>query len=252
MLFDTQSLRTVRRTVQSKGAVAGAKQLYSIIGIPSIEIHGLYPKNGPVLFVSNHNGVLDSHLLVQSIQRADFKFVALNIYHVFGYKDAGVLFPITRHIPLLHRLYEFPLEHEIVGTYPHIYSIEEARDRNRTTIEHVAKWISTGHAASIFPTGGVGKLVEGYIWKSGVGHLVKSISNPKTNIVFVHIQGTRKTDVASYLRPALRSFLFHSQTLQITFSKPYSITDFVNKKDNGRTIAQKMEREYRQLFPSSF
>ena len=249
MLFDTTSLQEVRNIVDTKGLVVGSKKLFRILRIPSITSKGACPSKGPTLIISNHNGVFDTHLLLQTINRQDYKFVALAIYQIFGNTVRDHLFPIYRHMPWLHRLYEFPLQYEVVGTLPKIYSHEAARIQNRKTITQAAKWVSGGGALSLFPTGSVGTVTDGYEWKPGIGHLVKQITNPKTQVVFAHIEGTRKSDVGAYLNPLLRKVLFRPQPLSVEYSKPRLLSELVNKKEGGREIAQKLEREYKKLYP---
>lgn len=248
MLFDVLSLQQVRKTVDSEGLLVGSKKLFSILHIPSVTAKGSCPSKGPTLIIANHNGVFDTHVLIQTIKRTDYKFIALAIYQIFGNDVKSKLFPIYRHIPWLHRFYEFPLQYEVIGTLPKIYDHEDARIQNKKTIMQAAKWVSAGGMLSLFPTGSVGKTYGGYAWKTGVGYLVKQITNPKTQVIFAHIVGTRKTDVIAYLNPLLRKVLFRPRPLQIEFSNPHLLSNLVDKTDSGRKIAQKLEREYNKTF----
>jgi len=250
MLFDTALLQEVCKSVDAKGLVAGSKKLFHILCIPPVSAKGSCPQKGPTLIIANHNGVFDTHLLLQTIKRTDYKFVALAIYKIFGKSVTTRLFPIYRHIPWLHRLYEFPLQYEIIGTFPTIYSHEEARVKNRKTIKQAVQWVSDGGALSLFPTGSVGTVTDGHKWKPGVGHLVKQITNSKTKVVFAHITGTRKSDVGAYFNSIFRPILFKPKQLLVQYSKSRLLSDLVNTKERGREIAQRLEREYNSLFPS--
>ena len=250
MLFDTSLFRTVRKAVDTKGIVIGSKKLFNILRIPSVTSKGSCPNKGSLLIISNHNGVFDTHVLIQTIKRTDYKFVALTLYTIFGKTVSDRLLPIYRHIPWLHRLYEFPLQYEVIGTFPNIYSHKEAQMQNRKTISCGADWISQGGVVSLFPMGSVGKTYDGYTWKTGVGHMIKQITNPKTQVVFAHIVGTRQSDVWAYLNPLLRMVLFCPQPLSVQYSKPHLLSNLVNKKEEGREIAQKLEREYNKTFGS--
>ncbi|PIY69215.1 hypothetical protein COY90_01990 [Candidatus Roizmanbacteria bacterium CG_4_10_14_0_8_um_filter_39_9] len=248
MIFNKHLLQhTVQRTIEI-GLQKATLELLDNLGVTSISKIGNVPEDGPLLIISNHTGVFDSLLLFSQISRADFHFIGLSHYAIFGPKVTERLLPIYRVRKLNHKIYEYPLCLQINGKKPVNLTVAEIRLRNKESIRQGAKLINDGNAVSIFPTGGGGKALNDSHWKAGVGFLVKQITNPLTRVVFVQIKGTRMSDLVAYLHPFIRKLFFRPRLISIYFSEPRLLTDLVDQKDDGKTIARKLEKIYQDAW----
>lgn len=244
MFIDTTLIQhTIKRT-REVGVSLAARELLHNVGVVSITNHGSVPASGPLLIISNHTGVFDSLLMFSQIERADLHFIALSTYSIFGPSVEKRLLPIYRVRKLNHKIYEYPLCLQITGKKPINFTVPEMRLKNQESISRGARLIESGAAVSIFPTGGGGKQLPGSRWKAGVGFLVKQITNPHTKVVLVKIQGTRMSDLVAYLHPVIRKILFKPRPISIHFSESKLLTDLVDTRDDGKTIAQKLEKIY--------
>lgn len=239
-LVDTPLIERFEKVAGDKGISKASLELLRDL---DVEVAGQMPTlRGPILFISDHIGGLDSHALMSVIERDDFKIVALSTYHVFGPAYSKKLFPIYRKKYWNHAFFEYPLNVRL-DTQVQDISEEEIRSRNRQTISSAAQWVSKGGAVSIFPTGSVGKNVSGS-WKAGVGHLVSQITNPKVKIVFTRIDGSHKSDLLRYVRSDVRKIFFRPKTLTVTFSEPIILPRNMEPKD----VTMQLESLYRKSF----
>lgn len=246
MLFNKRLLQNAIQTAESNGVQTALEQLFSELGVRNITRTGEKLPNGPLLIISNHPGVFDSLVLLSHIEREDFHFVALSTYGVFGEKIREKLLPIFRKKQLNHKIYEYPLSLQMTGFIQDELSDVQIKSKNRATISQAAQLINKGKAVSIFPTGSAGKRVKESTWKAGVGFLVKQISHPDTQVVFVNIKGTRKSDLVAYLHPLIRKTFFKPQPITIHFSVPQKLSALVDLAGDGKSIAKKLEVIYNQ------
>lgn len=242
-LVNTQLIVQFDSGVKKKGIVKASKELLENL---DVTVDGkMSPFKGPIVFVSNHIGGLDSHALMSLISRYDYKIIALSTYHVFGPEYSKRLFPIYRKKNWNHAFFEYPLNIRLDTTVEHL-SMEEIRLKNRQTIQDAAAWVSKGGVVSIFPEGNVGKKLDGASWKVGVGHLIVQITNPETKIVFVRIDGSHKSDLFRYIRADLRKIFFRPKTLRIRLSQPVALISGITPKE----IVVQLERKYKSFLAS--
>jgi len=234
-LVNTQVIEEFENEAKKKGIAKASRDLLKSL---DVEVVGEeFSSKGPILFISNHIGGLDSHALMSKIHRDDYKIVALSTYHVFGPEYSKRLLPIYRKKYWNHAFFEYPLNIRLDTTVQHLVD-DEIRLKNRTIIRAAAEWISKGGAVSIFPQGSVGKGVAGGSWKAGVGHLVSQINNPKARIVFARIDGSHGSDLVRYVRGDLRKMFFQRKTLRVSFSKPMPIIKGETPKDTVVQLEQ--------------
>lgn len=244
MFFDTELMKKTIKRAEDKDLTYAINKLFKDIGVFSISQKGNAPKKGPLLIISNHTGIFDSLLILSKINRNDNYFIALSTYEIFGSKIKKKLLPIFRARSINHKIYEYPLCMQVNKKLPIDLSKEEIQLRNRETIRKAASLIDTNCAVSIFPTGSAGKSLKGSSWKVGVGFLVKQITNPYAQVVFVQIQGTRQSDIVAYLHPLLRKLLFKPQPISIRFSEAYLLTQLINKESDAKTITNQLKKLY--------
>lgn len=243
-MFNFKILHEYRKNAHSSGIRQAASKLLANLGVSQITTLGNIPTHGPVVIIANHVSVLDSMLLLSQIERDDFYFVALSTYDVYGSETAAKLLPIYRKRQLNHKIFEFPLSLHIQGKLPEQLSNEEIRKRNQQTIAQAATYVNEGKAVSIFPTGSVGKTNHTGFWKIGVGCLVKEISNSNTKVVFVHIAGTKKSDLLAFLHPVLARFFFKSKAVSISFSESIPLSTLISKANKPAQIVEQLEKAY--------
>ncbi len=241
-MFNFKILNEYRKNAQSLGIRRAASELLASLNVSQITSLGKIPKQGALLIIANHVSVLDSLVLMSQIDRDDFHFVALSTYDVYGSVTAAKLLPIYRKRQLNHKIYEYPLCLHLHGKLPEQLSDQENRKRNRQTISQAAALIDEGKAVSIFPTGSVGKVDHKANWKIGVGHLVKQITNPKTNVVFVYIAGTRKSDLLAFLHPSISCLFFKPQAISINFSQSRPLSSLISKDSEPAQIVEQLEK----------
>ena len=244
MIFNTRLLKTLRGNAKKYGLNKAVLKLLNDLRVTSISRKGTLPRKGPLLIISNHPGVFDSMLLMSQIEREDAHMIAISTYGIFGPEVKKKLLPIYRVRSLNHRIYEFPLFMQIDGKLPERLTVSEMKSRNREAINKAAHLINSGKAVSMFPTGSVGKSLNGGQWKAGVGFLIKQIANPKTKVVFATIKGTGNRDLLAYLHPIISRIFFRPRPISIQFSRAWLIDELVNKQDDGKTIAIKLEKQY--------
>lgn len=248
MIFNKQLLQLTIQRSEEKGIAFATYELLKDLGVTSVSKKEELPAKGPLLIISNHPGVFDSLLLFSQIERNDLHFVALSTYEIFGPKIKERLLPIYRLPDFNHRIYEYPLCLQMTGRAPENVTESEIRVRNKQTIRKAANLLNNGKAVSIFPAGSAGKHLADSHWKAGIGFLVKQITNPRTQIVFSQIQGTRPTDLIAYMHPIIRTLLFKPRPISIHFSPPELLSKLVKPEDDGKTIAKKLEKAYQSYW----
>ena len=247
MLINQKLLTKIIKDIESQGVKKACQTLLKDLGVKSVTRSGYPLPGGPLLIISNHPGVFDSLILMSQVERDDLHFIALATYGVFGPKVQEKLLPIYRVSKLHHKIYEYPLSLQTTGRKPEKLSLSEIRTRNRATIARAAELINQGKAVSIFPTGAGGKKLSGSTWKAGVGYLVKQITNSHTQVVFVKISGTRKSDIVAYFHQFISKIFFHPRPVNINFSQKGKISKFINIKQDEKTISRKLETIYNNL-----
>ncbi len=246
MIFDTQLIQKTVERAEKFGLKIATGELLKDLGVTSISKRGDLPKNGPLLIISNHTGIFDSLLLLNQVERNDYFFIALSTYSSFGEKVQERLLPIYRVRRLNHKIYEYPLSLQVNRHLPENLSEQEIRLRNRNSINKAAQLINSGNAVSIFPSGGAGKTLAESHWKAGIGHLIKQITNPHTQVIFVQIQGTKQSDIVAYLYPFIRRILFRPRPISVCFCKPHLLTQLIDQSKDAKIITKELERLYSQ------
>lgn len=247
MIFDKSILKKFQHWLKKSDLRRAVGKLLTELGVKEIKVIGNLPKTGPVLIVSNHTGVFDSLLLLSKIKRQDFYLIALATYKVFQGELARRCIPIYRRRQLNHKIYEYPLCLQVNGKLPKNYSIEAIRVKNRRSITRAAELINQGKAVSIFPTGSAGKRLAGSDWKPGAGFLIKQITNPKTNLVFARISGTRMSDLMAYI-PLLRRLFFRPRPITIAFSRAKWLNQALDLSQDAKAITRQLEKLYNQTY----
>jgi 1-acyl-sn-glycerol-3-phosphate acyltransferase len=243
-MFNFKILYEYRNNAKTHDVRRATAEMLDGLGVEQIEVQGKIPDQGPILIIANHISVLDSLVLMSQIERADFHFVALSTYDVYGPETAEKLLPIYRKRKLNHKMYEYPLCLHMHGKLPKQLSIQEIRKRNRQTIRLAAALVNEGKAVSIFPTGSVGKTDHKGGWKIGVGYLVKEISNQNTKVVFARIDGTKKSDLLAFLRPALSRIFFKSKSVSISFSESIPLSTLISKENEPAELVKQLKKAY--------
>jgi hypothetical protein len=246
MIFDTQLIHKTIKKAEKFGLKTATGELLRDLGVTSISKRGVIPNSGPLLIISNHTGIFDSLLLLNQVERNDYFFIALSTYEIFGIKIKEKLIPIYRTRRLNHKIYEYPLSLQINRCLPEDLPEQEIQFRNRNSITKAAQLINEGNTVSIFPSGSAGKKITKTQWKVGVGYLIKQITNPLTQVVFVHIQGTKQSDIVAYLHPFIRKILFRPRPISIFFSKSYTLTQLIDQKMDAKKITTELEKLYLQ------
>lgn len=244
MLFDIDLIKKTIKRVSEKNVSYAVSRLFEDLGVLEISVKGTIPERGPTLIVSNHTGVFDSLLLLKFINQNNYHFIALSTYGIFGKKIQEKLLPIYRKRKLNHKIYEYPLSLQIEKTLPINFTKEEIVEKNRESIAKAALLINQSHIVSLFPTGGGGKSIKGSPWKAGIGFLIKQITNPQTKIVFVHIRGTKQSDIVAYLHPFIRKLLFKPRPISVQFSGSFPLNEVVDTNNEGKEIAKQVEKKY--------
>jgi len=244
MIFDTQLIHKTVERAEKFGLKIATCELLKNLGVTSISKRGTIPKSGPLLIISNHTGIFDSLLLLNQIERNDYFFIALSTYEIFGTKIKEKLIPIYRKRQLNHKVYEYPLSLQVSRCLPVNLPEQEIRFRNRNSITKAAQLINEGNAVSIFPSGSAGKKITKNHWKAGIGFLIKQITNPHTQVIFVQIQGTKQSDIVAYLHPFIRKILFRPRPISICFSKSYLLTQIVDQNTDAKIITTEFEKLY--------
>lgn len=244
MFFDIELMKKTINRANEKNVSYAVNKLFEDLGVLEISVKGNVPEKGPVLIVSNHTGIFDSLLLLKLIDQSNYHFIALSTYEIFGKKIKEKLLPVYRKRKLNHKIYEYPLSLQIEKAHPINLMDEEILKKNRESIAKAAYYINQGHIISIFPTGGGGKSIKGSPWKAGIGFLIKKITNPQTKIVFVHIQGTKQSDIVAYLHPFIRKLLFKPRPISIQFSGSFPLNEITNTNIEGKEIAKQVEEKY--------
>lgn len=247
MIFD-KSLLSAILSSNNLTLRSNIGDLLTSLSVPKIDYQGQLPSVGPVLVISNHLGVFDTLVLLSTIHRPDYFFVALATYGIFGSEVKKRLLPIYRVRRLNHYLYEYPLCLQISGSKPPALLRDQTRQQNRATISRAAKLIDQGNIVSIFPTGSVGKSLTGSNWKPGVGFLVKQLKHPVVKVVFAEIEGTRQSDLVAFLRPILRRVLFRPQPITIRYSRSYPLDELIDRKMGAKEITRQLETAYKRVF----
>ncbi len=217
------------------------------LGISAVHMQGSFPETGPLLIISDHPTGLDSLTLLSIISRNDLYFVAQSNYHVYGPVLLSRLLPIYRPVQIDHFFFEYPL-HFSRSPKREYLSLAETRIKNKESIAKAAKLISQGNAVSIFPMGAVGKKQRDMKWKIGLGYLVKQITHPEAQVVFVKIENTNSLDFLRYLHPQIRKTFFPKQERVLKVSKKFLLDDSVGKTREPKEIVKKLETKYNEYF----
>lgn len=244
MIFNKQLLYRFREYSKKYGLRVATLKTLSEVGVNDISKKGTAPATGPLLIVSNHTGLFDTPLLTSQINRGDLYTAALSTFGIFGPTVREKLLPIYMPRDLKYMIFEHMLYIQIEGKLPEKLPPSEIRPRNRKTISRAAELINRGNAVIIFPTGSAGKRLNGAKWKTGVGFLIKQISNPRTKVVFAHIRGTNNSEFFAYFHPILSKLFFKPRPLSIHFSRPKALNKLVNRNDDSKTIVAKLENLY--------
>ncbi|MCB9812796.1 MAG: 1-acyl-sn-glycerol-3-phosphate acyltransferase [Pseudomonadales bacterium] len=247
MIINTDLLKSLRAVTSVKEFNNLIKTFFSKVGIP-IVVSGSIPKATPLLVISNHPGAIDSFLLSSYANREDTYFVGIAKFSVFGPVVKKMLLPIYIKEKIDEKILNF-----ILGFFTKVesnsqYSQEQMKQKNRESISRAAEMVNQDNMVSIFPGGDGGKLISGSEWKAGVGFMVKEISNPKTQVVFVKIHGTKPTDYMIFASETLRKLFYKPQPVQVVIKEPVLLSKIINPAENGQSITRSLEDRYNQIF----
>lgn len=244
MIFNKQLLHRFREYSKKHGLRAATLETLKKVGVNDISAKGTVPTTGPLLVVSNHTGLFDPALLTSQIKRQDLYTLALSTFGIFGPAVQERLLPIYMPRDLKYLVFEHMLYLQMEGRLAEKLPFSEIGPKNRKTISRAAELINSGKAVTIFPTGSAGKLVDGAKWKPGIGFLIKQIRNPRTQVVFSHIEGTDNSEFFAYFHPVLSKLFFKPRPLSVYFGRPKVLDKLVDKDEDGKTIAAKLENVY--------
>lgn len=218
--------------IKKYGVQLGSLKLLNEIGI-DLKIVGTIPSFGPLIIISNHNGMPDTEIIFAATKRKDLYHTALS-----KYKD------------ILKKL-NLEIYKKIIPIYKYSFFQgfkSKTKELNQQSIQKAADFINKGNALNIFPQGSVGKSITESGWKSGIGYLFKKITNSNTKIVFAYIKGTKKTDLFRFIKSPLTNILFKKKKVQVTFSKPFFLNEFsIKSHQSGKEITKKIEEKYYQF-----
>lgn len=246
-LFDKILVRNIKDWGANLNWREFCNRIIDYLKIIKLKKYGILPKSSPVLIISNHNSILDSLVLGKVIERSDYHFVALAAYSLLGPKISLKAIPIFRKIMLNHLIFEYPLS---LITRNRMLNLNKKiiQEKNRKSIAHAAQIINQGHVVSIFPTGSAGKKVKQLEWKPGVGYLVNQINNRKTQLIFVKITGTRRTNILLFLNPIIRKNFYKIINISVNFSKPILLSQVVNNSMKPKQVVAILEKKYNYFF----
>jgi 1-acyl-sn-glycerol-3-phosphate acyltransferase len=235
-----KATKRLNRKIEDQGLVEAMRRLMSKTRT-KIEIQGKTKnieeilKNESVLILANHPNESDLVVLLSSIEpRADIYFIGnVLLKGILSQMDRHILpvyLPNVRHkkfnlfkMKILKRIHKIPVLND-----------EDRHIKNVEAIETASKIVQKGGAVAIFPGAG-GKNDD---WFTGVGYLIKGITNLKTKIVMINIRNTTDLD---YLRliPGVSRFL---KTIKINFFEPIDLNKYSHKEP--KVIAKELHDIY--------
>src|SRR3989344_1481322 len=109
MIFNQEIIQKAIEMSETDGITKATTALLQDLGVTSISVKGSVPSTGPLLIISNHTGIFDSLLLLSTIPRNDYYFIALSTYSIFGERMIERLLPIYRVRHLNHKKFEYTL-----------------------------------------------------------------------------------------------------------------------------------------------
>ena len=243
--FDQKLVKHFSRLIRDQGLHSAAQYVLRQLGIQLIST-GTWPPPGPVLLLGNHPGGLDTFTLMSTIHHSDFYFVAINSYDTFGPHLSQHLLPVYHVNQLNTWIFEYP--RDILGRVKvQGLSSSQVRTLNQNTITQAAQLLSSGALVSIFPMGKYGRSQPGTNWKIGLGHLVKQVTNRRTQVVFVKIIGGQSHDFLRFIHPFWRKIFFRPKKVRVYFSPPQPLFAQVKKSGSPLVIVHTLERQYRQF-----
>ena len=241
--LDRSLLESFAGQSESLGLRLASQTTLDFLGV-SLELHGQFATTGAQLIIANHPSSLDGLILLSQIPREDVYTVAAVANSRFGPTFTDHMLPVYLSHQPKHYLIDY-LRIPVVTRMEGNVSREEAMTRNRATIDEAAQRLNNGQTVIIFPGGS--NPSPRNPWKKGVGFLLKSLSDPDTQIVFAHIEGT---DWGDSLRPTLvgqyAKRLSHTHVIVDTETHPLS---FFDQSKTGQEIAAQLETMYRQSWP---
>ncbi len=243
-LVDWNLIRRFGDIAAADSIMSAARHILEVLRV-TVVVRGSFVQKGPVLYISNHKSGLDGMFLLSVIARDDLHMVGLASYELLGVKFAQKLLPMYR----FRKKRDYFLDIVAGGADHHILSdISLVRRKNQDSIARGAEIVTKGGVVVIFPTGSAGRRPSQGIWKAGVGFLAKQIKNPKTQVIFVAIEGGSRRDMGRFMHPLLRTIFYRSKTVVLTFAKPVLLSKIITKEKDGKDSVWELEREYRAIF----
>ncbi len=247
--FDHRLVRHFLAEIKTIGVILAIRNLLTALDLQPIVVSGSLPKNGPTLVISNHVGGLDSFILISQMLRTDFRFVAIAGYQVFGHKLTCHLLPVYHINQWNTNFWEYP--RDLLGHSPTLnLTRDQVQKLNQKTIAEAARYVSAGGLVSIFPAGKYGRKHQGTHWKIGLGFLVSQIKNPKTQVVFVKIQGTASHDFLRFLSTFWRQLFFRPKKIKLYFSPAQTLFELVKPSDKPLSIVKNLESHNQSFIDS--
>lgn len=189
-------------------------------------------RNKPVVVIANHPAEFEVIAMLASlVNRKDLYLIANSTFSHIGVNLDKHLIPV--HIS--HHLATYTsrnLRIKFLKKFTHILPYKEAHQKNIASIKDAISKVNNSGMVVIFPGD------QNDRWLSGVGHLLKGITNKNTQIIRTFIKGTTNWDY-------FRIIPFFSKLLpkiEVFFAPPLSINSI--PQISAREIVSKLEKGY--------
>ena len=229
----------IDKSLNENGIQITARKLL-IYSSTRLVVDGLTPQlkeilqNEAVVIVANHPFEAEPIVLFSSLPpRKNVKLIINSDFMNISKKLNSYLIPVY----VSHHKRE--KKRDLIGwvfnaIFPtKVYSKDEAQAKNKENIEIASELLKKGEMILIFP----GKRGVNGRWFSGVGHMLKGTGGSNVYIVNCFINGTSYFDRLRFVKLIGRIL----PKITLTFSDAQA---FKYKNYDGKTIAEKLEKEY--------
>ncbi|MDP3987717.1 MAG: 1-acyl-sn-glycerol-3-phosphate acyltransferase [Candidatus Levybacteria bacterium] len=200
----------------------------------------------PAIVIANHPSFAEIIAVIASLEpRDDIHLVGISNFLGIGANFSERVIPIYMTKQMAAKKHKFPVR---LGNALHFgprMPYDKAHKKNIGSIESAIEKVNNEGLVVIFPEGvQSGKDKK---WLDGVGHLIAGVeSRSSVHLIFVYSKGTSNWD---YMRvvPGVKKLL---PKIEVTFSKPRTIADFLGGITDPKLITKKMEHEYNNYVDS--
>jgi hypothetical protein len=205
---------------------------------------GRYLSTGPQLILCNHRTPLTGVVMKATIDRDDTYFIGAPSWRILGERV------IEKHLPVYMSQKWDPNPLELFRTYVLARFTEgltrdQAREKNRRAVARSCQIVSSGAAVYMAPEGGTFFKNE---WKSGLGHVIKGIENPDTQIQLARVAGGSRWDLIRFLNPHIFRPFLKRLRFTVDISEPIGLMKFQNKGKSAKEISLQVKAHAEKIF----